>query len=268
MQIFITFILLPYIRFVRSEWVELPHIAPPRSSGSRVTTNPSNQESSKFIKDFSSGKQIRTDFQTRGKMQTHEESSYEEYFPISSSRSYEDSRSLGDHKSRPWNTRRSSSPFSSDNNSFDSSSYYRWRNTSTAKVTGSPNIAESIDYTIVSPESTPLQDDKGLGFPKNIIISSKTPMISGPEILVKKGMKRKPITVDSKLDEESMGVTDGNRKGTYDEQAEENESGTDEKIYEESNEVPKPDFDKDDIVENEDEYDEDVEDGMYFVTTN
>lgn len=253
----LTFMLLPYIRSVRSEWVELPHITPPKPLESKMTSKPA---SSKFIKDFTTLKEeIQPDFKTRAQV---ESSSYEEYFPISSSRSYEDSRSLGDYKTRPWNTRQSSSPFSSDNNSFDSSSYYRWRNTSVTKVTGSPNIVESIDYTIVSPESTPLQDDEGLGFPKNIIISSKTPMISGPEILVKKGMKRKPIMVDSKLDEESMGVTDDNRKGPYEDQ--QHEEIENEKVYEESDEVPKPNFDKEGNTENDDEYDEDLDDGKSY----
>lgn len=271
--------------------MELPQITPPRPenrltinsttldsskhmkdirSESKLKSNLTNPEISKFVKDFTNANS--KDIPLRNNVQRPSDStSYEEYFPISSSRSYEDSRSLDDYKTRPWSTRRSSSPFSSDSSSFDSSRYYRWRNTSYAKVTGSPHIAESIDYTIVNPESTPLQDDEGLGFPKNIIISSKTPMISGPEILVKKGTKRKPITIDSKLDEESMSVVDDNQKVSYEEEQEENISETTEKAYEESDELPKPDFEtsnEEEIMENEDEYNEDDTGKLTMISCN
>lgn len=245
MQISITiFLLLPYIYLIQSEWVELPHISPPRDS----------ETPSKFLKDFS--------IETSKNLKRIDSSSYEEYFPMSSSRSYEDSRSLGDYKARPWNTKRSSSPFSGDNDaSFDSSSYYRWRNASITKVHGSPNIVESIDYTIVSPESTPLKDDEGLGFPKNIIISSKTPMISGPEVLVKKGIKRKQVIIDSKLDEESMSV--GNKNESEEQPMKPSNTYKNAQKYEESDEIPNPDFDKDETIE--EEYDEEeLDDGKSF----
>lgn len=99
--------------------------------------------------------------------------------------------------------------------SVDTKKYYRWRNASYSKVQAHPSIGDSVDYTIINPDviSTESNEDTPVrySYPKTVIISSKTPLLSHfPEATTKGTYSYTPYTatIDTKVDDEILTTTD------------------------------------------------------------
>lgn len=170
---------MTYIPPIRTDWIELPQITPPPQnsrSSKHITTTPSNHlKHSEFMKRvLPSGTSFSTELST-------EDSLDEEY--SRSSRSYEDRDPpiydrpvINRNQSKPWRSK--PSPFS-DERGPPGTSYYKWRNVTYSRVTASPFVTDSVDYTILNPDIMQFEGDMSADtYPKTVIIKSKTPLAS------------------------------------------------------------------------------------------
>lgn len=181
---------MTYITLIDSDWVEVPYINPPSALIIKTTPPPSFLTQSQLIRGISS--KIPSNVRVYGSPNIQDDNLDDSYNQYSSSKSHEDSRYYNDYQSKPsWSDKKNVSPFSGSD-FHDSKNYYRWRNSSVSKVKGSPHIVDSVDYSVVSPDVTILDEP---GYPKNVLISSKTSIIPDSDL---KDI-RFPVKVDSKL---------------------------------------------------------------------
>lgn len=117
---------------------------------------------------------------------------------------------------------------SSKRPSVDTKKYYRWRNATFSKVQAHPSIGDNVDYTILSPdvistessdENTPLR----YSYPKTVIISSRTPLVSHfADPTTKRPFPYLSVTqpvaaIDTKIDKDILvATTEGYSNDRYD----------------------------------------------------
>lgn len=190
----------------KADWIELPKIAPPNR----------NPKQGHLTTPVPRGLTIKTPSHISPASNQQQSNEYSD--SGSFVRSNEDGNSgsvelNNKYLPRPWKTK----PFAHRNSSsvpnsgHNPKNYYRWRNASFSRVQSQPNIDYNVDYTILNPDVVSTESEEQIQtrytYPKTVIISSRTPLVSHFPSTTIDPFEIYPVAIDTKIDTDILSTT-------------------------------------------------------------